>query len=91
MFDDKLNAILRCPTSRLPIIQMDEAAVVALNALISSGAPPTDGQGRPVSEAVEGAYVREDGLLAFPIRDDLLSLHPDDAISIPSASDSSEE
>ena len=82
MFDDDLNAILRCPTSRKPIAPMGAEAVEALNAAISGDAPPIDGRGEPVSATVEGAYLREDGALAFPIRDDLLSLHPDDAITV---------
>jgi uncharacterized protein YbaR (Trm112 family) len=82
MFDDDLNAILRCPTSRKPIAPMAPAAIESLNAAIAGTAPPLDGRGEPVSAPVEGAYLREDGALAFPIRDDLLSLHPDDAISV---------
>lgn len=68
MIDKDLLEILACPETHQPLREADAAELEALNARIAAGAVTNVG-GEAISEAVEGALVREDGTLAYPIRD----------------------
>jgi uncharacterized protein YbaR (Trm112 family) len=68
VIDKDLLEILACPETHQPLREADAAELEALNARIAAGAVTNVG-GEAISEAVEGALVREDGTLAYPIRD----------------------
>ena len=70
---ESLTALLRCPESGLPL---HLANVVELEALRADGHPCT-----------EGALIRDDGLLAFLIRDGFPLLVREEAIAMRGAGD----
>ena len=67
MIDKDLLEILACPETHQPLAQADAAAVEALNTSIAAG-KVTDVGGEPVTEAIEGGLIREDGKIVYPIR-----------------------
>ena len=70
MIDKELIAILACPDTHQPLAAADDALLERLNAAISAGAQKNVG-GEAVTEAIHGALVREDGKIAYPVRDDI--------------------
>ena len=68
MIDKELLEILACPETHQPLREASADEVGAVNARIASGDVKNVG-GEAVSEAIEGALVREDGALCYPIRD----------------------
>jgi len=67
MIDAALLKDLCCPESRQPLHEADAAFVSALNQRITSGTVRTRA-GRTISTPCEGALVRADGAVAYPIR-----------------------
>jgi uncharacterized protein YbaR (Trm112 family) len=67
VIDKDLLEILACPETHQPLALADAATVDALNASIAAG-EATDVGGEPVSEAIEGGLIREDGKVVYPIR-----------------------
>lgn len=67
MIDPELLAILVCPDTHQPLAEADEELVGRLNAAIEAGKLTNRGD-EAVSEPIEGALVRKDGKLAYPIR-----------------------
>jgi uncharacterized protein YbaR (Trm112 family) len=76
-----LLEIVVCPETRQPLKVADVALLDRLNAAIAKGRLKDRG-GRPVDPALHAALVRADGLVAYPVWDDVPRLLVDGAISL---------
>jgi len=79
--DQELLDILRCPETRQPVALADAALVAKLNVLISEG-QLTDRGGETVKEPVDAALVREDGTIAYLVRDEIPEMLIDSGIEL---------
>lgn len=70
MVDQSLLDILVCPETKQPLRNADAELLERLNASIGQGSVKNKG-GEVVSKALEGALVREDGGVLYPVRDDI--------------------
>ena len=68
MLDPELLALLVCPETQQDVALASEEEMAQLNAAIRQGRVRT-AAGKPVNEPVEGALVRIDRAVAYPIRD----------------------
>lgn len=71
--DDALLSILVCPDDKTRLSRADAALVERLNGAIDKGKLVTKG-GQAVTERVDGALVRQDGRIAYAVRDDIPEL-----------------
>jgi uncharacterized protein YbaR (Trm112 family) len=81
MVAQELLDILVCPETMQPVRQADEAVLARLNAAIAEGSATSQG-GRPVTQPIREGLVREDGLLLYPVRDDIPIMLIDEAIPL---------
>ena len=81
MVDPQLLEILVCPDTRQPIHEADPDLVRRLNAAIAGGSVKNRA-GEVVRDAVEGALVREDGKVAYPVREGIPIMLIDEAIGL---------
>jgi uncharacterized protein YbaR (Trm112 family) len=81
MVAQELLDILVCPETKQPVRLADGALLARLNAAIGQGKAKTQ-DGRPVAELVHEGLVREDGLLLYPVRDDIPIMLIDEAIPL---------
>ena len=81
MVDQELLDILVCPETKQPVRVADEALLARLNIAIADGAVKNRGK-KPVTEPVPAGLVREDGLLLYPVRDDIPIMLIDEAIPL---------
>lgn len=81
MVDQELLDILVCPETKQPVRLADEALLARLNAAIARGGVMNRGR-QPVTELVREGLVREDGLLLYPVRDDIPIMLIDEAIPL---------
>jgi uncharacterized protein YbaR (Trm112 family) len=68
MIDPELLALLVCPETRQDLTEAGPAEVARLNEAIQQGLVHTTG-GRKIDEPVDGALIRADRIVAYPIRD----------------------
>ncbi len=68
MLDPELLALLVCPETQQDVALASDEEIATLNAAIRHGQIQTT-DGKPVTQAVEGALVRIDRAVAYPIRD----------------------
>jgi uncharacterized protein YbaR (Trm112 family) len=68
--DEFLLKILVCPSSRQSLTLADASLVKSINDAIETRSLNDEGGGS-VEEQVEALLVREDGLVAYPIRNDI--------------------
>ena len=81
MIDEKLAQILVCPENRTALTLADEELVSKLNRAIAVG-KVKDRLGRTVETQLKEGLVREDGLLLYPIVDDIPVMLVDEAIPL---------
>lgn len=84
MIDPELLAVLACPVTHQPLREATGAELAAWNDCIEAGTLVTV-DGRPVEEPLEGALVREDGQVAYPVRDGIPVLLEDEGFVVPGA------
>ena len=70
MIDKDLLQILACPVTHQSLAEADAALIEKLNSRIAAGELKNVG-GEVVSDPLEAALAREDGKLAYPIRDSI--------------------
>ncbi len=81
MVDQELLDILVCPETKQPIRLVDADLLERINTAIDSGEVVNRG-GVSVSERLEGALVREDDAVLYPVRDDIPIMLIDEAIPL---------
>jgi uncharacterized protein YbaR (Trm112 family) len=79
MLDPALLAILCCPETRQDLAEAAPAQVAALNSAIAAGTVRNQG-GEPVSVPLDGLLVRSDGLVGYPVRNDIPVLVVEEAL-----------
>lgn len=65
-----LQELIRCPETRQRLRLADAAELAGLNARVQAGAL-VNRAGKPRSEPLTAALLREDGALAYPVEDDI--------------------
>jgi uncharacterized protein len=78
---DEFVRLMCCPEDRTPLTLADSALVASLNESILAGRLKNRG-GRPVSDRLDGALVRGDQAIAYPIVQDLPILLVDEGIPL---------
>jgi uncharacterized protein len=68
MLDPELLALLVCPETHQDVILATSEEIAQINDAIQAGRVRTAG-GNPVDQPVEGALIRADRAIAYPIRD----------------------
>lgn len=81
MIDSELLSKLRCPETRQPLRLADPGEVSQLNERIKAGAV-RNRAGKPVTDSVDGALVREDRQFAYAIRQDIPVMLVEEAIPL---------
>ncbi|CAN5679140.1 hypothetical protein BH23GEM11_BH23GEM11_08190 [soil metagenome] len=81
MVDSDLLAILVCPETKSRVSLADADLLAKVNGAIADGTL-LNREGTPVRGALDAALVREDGLLLYPIRDDIPVMLIDEAIPL---------
>lgn len=83
MIDPQLLEILVCPENHSALAMADAALLARLNQAIAKGSVKNRG-GQSVSDPLEGGLVRADGMLLYPIVDDIPIMLADEAIPLDS-------
>ena len=81
MIDKDLLEILACPDTHQPLALADAALLERVNAAIAKGGVKNVG-GEAVADALEAGLVREDGMIVYPIRDEIPVLLIDEGIPV---------
>jgi uncharacterized protein len=74
-------SLLCCPEDHTPLKPADDELVARLNASIEAGKLKNRG-GQTLSKQLDGALVRSDGRIAYPIVDEIPVLLIDEGISL---------
>jgi uncharacterized protein len=77
----ELLEILRCPETQQPFQIADPALVANLNSQIKSG-QVKNRIGKPISDPIESALIRQDRKFLYPIRNNIPVLLIDEAIPL---------
>lgn len=81
MLSTDFLSLLCCPDDRTPLKEANDELVARLNDLIAAGQLKNHG-GQTVSKQLDGALVRADGQVAYPIVDEIPVLLIDEGISL---------
>jgi uncharacterized protein len=79
MFDTEFLAMLRCPEDHSKLSLADTTLVARLNDAVASGRLKSRA-GQKIEKRLDGALVRADGRLIYPIIDQIPILLVDEAI-----------
>ncbi len=79
----ELLDILACPETKQPLSLAADDLIASLNDRIGRG-ELSNRAGQPVTEAIDGGLVREDGQYLYAIRDDIPIMLIDEAIALQS-------
>jgi uncharacterized protein YbaR (Trm112 family) len=82
MLDPELLALLVCPETHQDVILATPGEIALLNEAILKGQIRT-AKGNPVDQPVEGALIRVDRAIAYPIRDGIPVMLVAEGLSIP--------
>jgi len=82
MLDPELLALLVCPETHQDVALATPGEIVLLNQAIREGRVRT-AAGNPVDQPVEGALIRADRAIAYPIRDGIPVMLVSEGLSIP--------
>src|SRR5271156_4711264 len=82
MLDPELLALLVCPETHQDVILATPGEIALLNEAIRHGRVRTAG-GSPVDQPVEGALIRTDRYIAYPIRDGIPVMLVAEGLAIP--------
>ncbi|MDH4226025.1 MAG: hypothetical protein OEW12_10305 [Deltaproteobacteria bacterium] len=82
MIDPKLLEILACPETKEPVSLAPQELVDTVNKAINGGKVVNRG-GNPVKEPLDGAILRADGKVLYPIRDEIPIMLIEEAIELP--------
>ena len=74
-----LLEILCCPETHQPLQAADANLIADLNAKIKSG-QLKNRAGKPISDAIDSAFIRQDRKFVYPIRNNIPVLLIDEAI-----------
>lgn len=81
MVDPELLEILVCPETKQPVRVADDDLVERVNAAIRAGRVENRA-GEKVDDLIDGGLVREDGLLLYPVREDIPIMLIDEALEL---------
>lgn len=70
-----------CPETHQPVSEADAALVAKLNQQIAAGTLKNRG-GKPVSDSIDGALVRQDRLVAYAVRKSIPIMLIEEAIPL---------
>jgi uncharacterized protein YbaR (Trm112 family) len=82
MLNAELLALLVCPETHQDVALATPPEIVQLNEAIREGRVRTSG-GNPVAQPVEGALIRADRSIAYPIRDGIPVMLVTEGLLIP--------
>jgi uncharacterized protein YbaR (Trm112 family) len=82
MLDPELLALLVCPETHQDVTLATSGEIALLNEAILKGQVRT-AKGNPVDQPVEGALIRIDRAIAYPIRDGIPVMLVAEGLSIP--------
>ncbi|MDX1567678.1 MAG: hypothetical protein R3223_07745 [Longimicrobiales bacterium] len=81
MVDPELLEILVCPETKQPVRAADDDLVERVNSAIREGRMENRA-GDKVQDPIDGGLVREDGLLLYPVREDIPIMLIDEALEL---------
>lgn len=81
LLNDQLLAMLRCPQDQSALTQADAELIEKVNhAIAASGL--TNMAGQKLKREIDGGLVRADGLVMYPVVDEIPVMLPDEAIEL---------
>ncbi len=80
-FNDALLALIRCPKTHQPVHLADSKLVVRFNKSIDAG-HILDAKSQTVMDRVDALLVREDGEVAYCVRDEIAELTVEAALRL---------
>jgi uncharacterized protein YbaR (Trm112 family) len=81
VIDKDLLKILACPETHQPLTEAGADVLDAVNERVASG-QAVNKSGEAIADKLEAALVREDGKVAYPIRDGIPVLLIDEGIEL---------
>jgi uncharacterized protein YbaR (Trm112 family) len=81
MVSPELLEILVCPETKQALRVADQETLARVNQAVESGSLTNQGGGR-VKDRIEEGLVREDGMVLYPVKDDIPVMLLDEAIRL---------